>query len=236
MARTLASAVAVCCTVPVSLAAAGLTVTFDDIPVGTIGNAYLASGVMFLRGNSTFCNSTGPMTFPDGSPVTASVFSCCAISGNHIIIPGLAANNDIIVRFYDPCGHRAATSLVSIANDAEASPNQISITAYDVNGGPIGTSIATGPGGIAQVITPGIWEAHICSVSSSGLLGCDNFTFVPPLASPSSGDLNGDCKVNAADLSILLGAWGSSASPADLTGDGIVDAADLSLLLGQWTG
>lgn len=46
------------------------------------------------------------------------------------------------------------------------------------------------------------------------------------------GDLNGDAVVNAADLAILLGAWGTGGS--DLDGDGVVTAADLAVLLGAW--
>ena len=50
------------------------------------------------------------------------------------------------------------------------------------------------------------------------------------------GDINNDGAVNAADLSLLLGAWGASGGAADLNGDGTVGAADLALLLGGWTG
>jgi hypothetical protein len=49
----------------------------------------------------------------------------------------------------------------------------------------------------------------------------------------AQGDLNGDGAVDAADLAILLGAWGTS-GPGDLDGDGVVDAADLAILLGAW--
>jgi carboxypeptidase T len=48
------------------------------------------------------------------------------------------------------------------------------------------------------------------------------------------GDLDGDGSVNAADLAILLSAWGNSGGPADLDLDGIVDGADLAVLLGAW--
>lgn len=48
------------------------------------------------------------------------------------------------------------------------------------------------------------------------------------------GDLNGDDVVDASDLAILLGAWGS-AGPGDLDGDGFVTASDLAVLLGAWT-
>ena len=48
------------------------------------------------------------------------------------------------------------------------------------------------------------------------------------------GDLDGDGDVDAADLALLLGAWGSSDPSADLDGDGSVGAADLAILLGNW--
>lgn len=48
-------------------------------------------------------------------------------------------------------------------------------------------------------------------------------------------DLDGSGAVDAADLAMLLGAWGpSSGGCEDLTGDGTVDAADLAILLGAW--
>jgi len=50
------------------------------------------------------------------------------------------------------------------------------------------------------------------------------------------GDLNGDGVVNAADLNILLAAWGTDNALADINGDGTVNAADLNILLAGWTG
>ena len=51
---------------------------------------------------------------------------------------------------------------------------------------------------------------------------------------PCPGDLNGDGKVDGADMGLMLGAWGASDPAADLDGDGDVDGADLGLLLGAW--
>ncbi|MCA9291199.1 MAG: hypothetical protein KDA25_08720 [Phycisphaerales bacterium] len=49
------------------------------------------------------------------------------------------------------------------------------------------------------------------------------------------GDLDGDGAVTAADLGILLGAWGRcDGCPADLDGDGVIGAADLAILLSNW--
>ncbi len=48
-------------------------------------------------------------------------------------------------------------------------------------------------------------------------------------------DFTGDMIVEAADLAILLGAWGESKREhGDLTADGIVNAFDLAILLGSW--
>lgn len=52
---------------------------------------------------------------------------------------------------------------------------------------------------------------------------------------PCAADLNGDGLVNAADLAILLGAWGGCRGClADLDASAGVDAADLAMLLGAW--
>ncbi|MFO0826642.1 MAG: right-handed parallel beta-helix repeat-containing protein [Phycisphaerales bacterium] len=50
------------------------------------------------------------------------------------------------------------------------------------------------------------------------------------------GDLDCDGDVDAADLGLLLGAWGTNNEDADLDDDGIVAAGDLGILLGAWTG
>jgi hypothetical protein len=48
-------------------------------------------------------------------------------------------------------------------------------------------------------------------------------------------DLNGDGMVDASDLAILLGAWGSTTDiTADLNGDSAIDASDLAFVLGAW--
>jgi hypothetical protein len=48
----------------------------------------------------------------------------------------------------------------------------------------------------------------------------------------TTGDLNGDGTVNAADLALLLSGWGTAAT--DLNGDGTTGAADLGILLNNW--
>ena len=48
------------------------------------------------------------------------------------------------------------------------------------------------------------------------------------------GDIGNDGVVDGADLSAMLGSWGSDAQESDLNGDGIVDGGDMAILLGNW--
>lgn len=59
------------------------------------------------------------------------------------------------------------------------------------------------------------------------------FTVPNPSPSCNPADLNCDGHVDAADLGILLGGWGTS-GPGDINADGIVNASDLAILLGAW--
>lgn len=53
---------------------------------------------------------------------------------------------------------------------------------------------------------------------------------------PCLGDITGDHVVDAMDLGVVLGAWGSSGGEfgTDINSDGIVDAMDLGIMLGAW--
>jgi hypothetical protein len=74
--------------------------------------------------------------------------------------------------------------------------------------------------------------AEVAVTSSSQFRGA---WFFKPAPVVCDADLDGSNTVDAADLSILLGAWGATAgSASDLDGNGLVDAADLSILLGAW--
>jgi Pregnancy-associated plasma protein-A len=74
-------------------------------------------------------------------------------------------------------------------------------------------------------------DSFCCTVSWDSI--CVNEAF-ELCGVPCIADLNGDNVVAAADLGILLGAWGTSNEVADLDNNGVVNAADLSILLGEW--
>ena len=58
----------------------------------------------------------------------------------------------------------------------------------------------------------------------------DLFTPITPCAA----DYNGDRIVDAADMTALLSAWGTSNEAIDLSGDGLIDAADITGFLSSW--
>ncbi|MFO0827490.1 MAG: hypothetical protein U0572_05010 [Phycisphaerales bacterium] len=57
--------------------------------------------------------------------------------------------------------------------------------------------------------------------------------YVTPLPSPCPADLDASGAVDAADLGVLLGGWGTGGA-TDLDANGSTDAADLAILLGAW--
>ncbi|MAH67359.1 MAG: hypothetical protein CMJ27_13450 [Phycisphaerae bacterium] len=54
-----------------------------------------------------------------------------------------------------------------------------------------------------------------------------------PLNPPNPADLNGDGVVDAADLGLMIAAWGTA--KADLNGDGTTNSADIGILLVAWS-
>jgi hypothetical protein len=91
---------------------------------------------------------------------------------------------------------------------------------------------------------PGQVGYHPGRVGPTGLPTCppgNTFigTGVPETPPPSecAGDTNGDNQINSADLSVLLGQFGTAVPPgtgADFNDDGLVNAADLSVLLARF--
>ncbi len=77
-----------------------------------------------------------------------------------------------------------------------------------------------------------VYYLRIGGFSGSGA-GTITITQTGNCPSPCPADLNDDGIVGAADLALLLGAWGT-AGPGDLDGSGSVGAPDLALLLGAW--
>lgn len=83
-------------------------------------------------------------------------------------------------------------------------------------------------------------SANTWTLCPGGQTATQSFASLPDAACVARaalpGDVNGDGRVDGADIGLLIGAWGSSNPAADLNGDGVVDGGDLGILLGGWTG
>jgi 1,4-alpha-glucan branching enzyme len=85
----------------------------------------------------------------------------------------------------------------------------------------------------ATYATP--WDGMPASgIFDIGAYSCVIFSQGDPPPPTNPADIDGNGTVNAADLSALLSAWGTSNDAADLNNNGTVEAADLSILLSQW--
>ncbi len=73
--------------------------------------------------------------------------------------------------------------------------------------------------------------------SRAQALAADRPALTVTYTPPCPGDINGDGRVNTADLTQLLGNFGHAVTPntgGDLNGDGFVNTADLTALLGNF--
>jgi len=81
---------------------------------------------------------------------------------------------------------------------------------------------------------------EVVAANSSGVVLVNLGASLAPytLVQLDPGDTNGDGRINAADLALLLATWGpvpaGRRGAADFDGDGDVDAADLGFLLTSW--
>ncbi|MCB9849000.1 MAG: M36 family metallopeptidase [Phycisphaeraceae bacterium] len=71
--------------------------------------------------------------------------------------------------------------------------------------------------------------ADQCDIASGDLLDAD-LDGAPDICA-CAGDLNGDRRVDTADLGVLISQFGYLGAPADLNADGLVDQGDLGLLI-----
>ena len=111
-------------------------------------------------------------------------------------------------------------------------------------GGQCGGAIWAG-GGASVRYGDNVMCANTCGSAISHISASNGGSFVnlggnvledqcQPEPDPCPADLNGDGSVDAADIGLLVAAWGTSDPVGDINGDGNVDAADLGLLVGAW--
>ncbi|TVQ32239.1 MAG: hypothetical protein EA376_06205 [Phycisphaeraceae bacterium] len=107
-------------------------------------------------------------------------------------------------------------------------------------GATYGTTIATAipDTGAFNWDVPDIYTARgriqVVARNGDGLTGADTGDVDFTILGSCPGDLTGSGNVGSADLSVLLGDWGSEFSVADMDGNGSVGSSDLAALLGAW--
>ena len=91
------------------------------------------------------------------------------------------------------------------------------------------------PNGFCLVLTQAQATAAGATWKGPGTTCADgNGNGIADSCESNPADLNHDGHVGAADITILLNAWGASNSPADLNHDGTVNSPDITILLSNW--
>lgn len=132
----------------------------------------------------------------------------------------------------------------SVSDDGRGSPDGFLESTWSQVSGPQAVTFTTNihqPEVTAQFPAAGDYELQL--TATDGELAASD-TVMITVADPICpvGDIDGDCIVRLADLSLLAQGWmeGPAVSPSDLNGDKLIDADELDLLgqswLENWTG
>jgi hypothetical protein len=100
-----------------------------------------------------------------------------------------------------------------------------------MNGATIGTHTTAANGSVYASNLVAATDATPGSLNAYGYFDDLGLSAVASVLA-CSGDLDGNGVRDAADLTMLLGAWGTPGG--DLNGDAVTDGADLTILLGGW--
>ncbi|MFO0828621.1 MAG: hypothetical protein U0572_10805 [Phycisphaerales bacterium] len=222
----------------VSLGMGGsLVVTFDHDVLDDPANPYGIDLLVF--GNAFASDAAWPSGLVGGMFAEGGAISVSLDGVTWTPVPNVVADGPFPTLGYVDVGPYATapgavlTDFTRPVNPALRGPGMIGrawpslIAAYGGSGG--GAGIDIGALGLDRIRYVRVDGSTSFGVSPE----VDAFADVAPeLPSP---DLDGNGAVDAADLAMLLGAWGTSGGAADLDANGVVDAADLAILLGSWT-
>ena len=187
-----------------------------------------SNAVVIGVGVTPFCTIGRP---PDNAPLCDSL----SIGAPSVWFKFYSqASSDVMFDIDIPTGGSGISSgEVSLTVFGEGSPSQPACT----NPVPLACSNVAGQsGGVQLAVHPGKWYyLRVASRSAFGAQGgAVKGSFAMTATPRCVGDLDHDGAVTAADLAILLNAWGGPDIDADLNGDGVVDASDIAIILNMW--
>ncbi|MFO0828503.1 MAG: hypothetical protein U0572_10195 [Phycisphaerales bacterium] len=177
-----------------------------------------------------------PGTFPDGPLAGQLTGTGLALTSDFFAKSGLLTGGDFYYRIVDVTPLDGGDCVLTWAHTDERT-GEVMPEALSSGGDAISQSLHVGVGGhphgqIVAASAQGMYDVTIVAWDGNGTyLDSAPVTFTID-ASPNPADLDQNGEVDAEDLAMLLGAWGSPA--ADLDGDGTTGASDLGILLGAW--
>ena len=216
-------------------------------------DASTAATACTLQGYKIYRNGTLITTAPGTSytdtglaPNTAYSYTIAAVdTSSHTSAQTAAVTGTTVADSVAPSVPANLRTTLTTANSVaiawDASTDNTGVAGYDVfrNGTKVGSPTATAytDTGLAPntTYTYTVKARDAAGNTSAASSGLSAKTLNGSAA--SSGDLNGDGKVNITDLSILLSHWNATGVPVtqgDLNADGKVNITDLSILLSHW--
>jgi hypothetical protein len=182
----------------------------------------------FLVGNST--DDDLELVSPTGTVNPLPFFDSDGISSINFPqqLVDLGAGNVMAVGFSAPWGLFLFDS--SAVNYASYRAPEVFLSP---RGGALldnGEYLYTGGTRIDRFSTKDYVNVNIVNQSGASFRWVTRYT--PP--APCVGDVNADGSVDASDLAVVLGAWGTADAAADLDDDGAVGGSDLAIVLGAW--
>jgi hypothetical protein len=189
--------------------------SYNWVTTGVSAGAHSVTAKAYDAANNTKTSSIVTVTVSAAADTTAPTVSVTAPTNGTSVAVGTAVN--ITATASDNVGVAKVEFLV---DGALKSTDTSSPYAYSW----ATTGVAAG----THTIVAKAYDAANNSTSST--------TVSITLTSPNTpGDVNGDGRVNALDLSALISHDGQNYPAADFNGDGTVGAADMAILLSKWT-
>ncbi len=198
------------CTIRNSTFVANSATTLAGCLINTSGTSTISNCILWQNTGPGGMTSANQLTNSGGSTTVSYSIAQGGLAGTGNL------NTDPL--FVDAPTRNFQLQLTSPAIDSGSNAMVPAGTILDLASAPrfvdLPTVVDTGAG-IAPIVDRGAFEAQLLA---------------PPIC---PADLDSNNLVDAADLAILLGAWGSTGN-ADFDENGTVDAADLAVLLGAW--